>query len=127
MFANSGDAVKNISVGKGFFPKFDDDDDDSYPKEPTPVIELPYYETLRTFLEPYKPAADEASSSRTFTSSEIIKAIEEHHGVPQGMNGKKGVEKWVQPEDFVRAMTYLGYKAVNVGGAQLEWLLKNNS
>lgn len=107
-------------MGKKFFPDFDDD----FEKEPTPVIDLPYYETLRTVLEPYTAANDDASADRTFSSAEIIKAIEEHHGVPQGMNGKRGAEKWVMPEDFVRAMKYLGYKAVNMGGLQLEWLMK---
>jgi hypothetical protein len=109
-------------MGKKFVPP--DDFDDDFAKEPTPVIDLPYYETLRTVLEPYTPAADEASADRTFTSTEIIKAIEEHHGVPQGLQ-KGEAQAWVQPEDFVRAMQYQGYRAVNTGGMQLEWLLKN--
>lgn len=125
MFANSGGAAKIYVMGKKFFPPEGFDDDDLHdPKQPTKVVDLPYYETLRTVLEPYLPADDEASSDKTFTTTEIIRSIEEHHGVFQGVNGKYGAEKWVEPEDFTRAMQYLGFKAANVGGVQLEWLLK---
>lgn len=112
-------------MGKKFFPPGDFGDEDQ--SKPVQVIKLPYYETLRTILEPYTAAKDEASADRTFTSAEIIRAIEEHHGVLQGINGKYGAEQWVQPEDFVRSMQYLGYKAVNVGGVQLGWLLKTKN
>ena len=59
----------------------------------------------------------------TFSSAEIIQAIESHHGIPQGPVGKE-IFTWVFAEDFVRAMRYLGYKEKNTGGNQLEWLMK---
>lgn len=97
---------------------------DEEEKKPVAVIELPYYDTLRTVLEPFTAVSSEADADRTFLSAEIIKAIEEHHGVPQGAQQGKAVD-WVKPEDFVRAMTYLGFKAVNTGGLGLQWLMKN--
>jgi hypothetical protein len=103
--------------------RFDEDDDD-FETPPVPVVDLPYYQTLRAILEPYLPADDEKSSDKTFTSAEIINAIEQHHGVPQGPVAKGDVTQWVEPEDFTRAMTYLGFKAVNVGGLALQWLMK---
>jgi hypothetical protein len=106
------------------FPPFDMDDDDSFPEEPVPVIELPYYETLREILEPYRAVNSEDQADKLFTSAEIIRAIEEHHGVPQGPMGKCGIKEWVMPDDFARAMKHLGFRAVNTGGLQLQWLLK---
>lgn len=92
-------------------------------QEPTPVKELPYYNSLREALEPYIPAKDAANATDFFTTAEIIAAVEQHHGVPQGP--QKGVaENWVQPGDFVRAMHHLGFREVNVGGLQLSWLCK---
>jgi hypothetical protein len=102
-------------------------DDDDFPLDLTPVIDLPYYDTLRTILEPYKPADDEKSADKTFTSAEIIKAIEEHHGVPQGPVAKGDVEKYVYPDDFTRAMTYCGFKAANSGGLGLVWLMRKKA
>lgn len=104
------------------FPDFADDDFDDY--KPVPVPDLPYYETLKAILEPYRPADDEATADKTFTSAEIIQAIEVHHGVPQGPVAKGDVTQWVEPEDFTRAMKYCGYKAVNVGGLGLVWVMK---
>ncbi|MGN6477251.1 MAG: hypothetical protein ACTHKV_08495 [Flavipsychrobacter sp.] len=107
--------------------KFDDSEDDDFdfkPPAPTPVVDLPYYETLRSILEPYRPADDELHADKTFSSSEIIQAIEEHHGVPQGPVAKGDVMEWVSPDDFARAMAYCGFKAVNAGGLQLVWLMK---
>lgn len=89
----------------------------------TPVPQLPFYQTLRTVLEPYQPAISEADADHYFTSAEIIQAIEQHHGVPQGPVGKE-IHTWVQPDDFVRCMRYLGYHEANAGGMQLHWLLK---
>lgn len=110
---------------RGF--NFDDLDDDNVPlgSEPTPVVDLPYYESLREFLEPYTPA-DEKTADKYFTSAEIIRAIEEHHGVPQGPVAKGDVEQWVLPEDFTRAMKKLGYRSANTG-AGLQWLMKKKS
>jgi hypothetical protein len=88
-----------------------------------PVKELPYYETLRIILEPYRPCNTETDSDVQFSSSEIITQIEQHHGVPQGIVGKE-IHQWVLPEDFVRAMRYLGFKEVNSGGLQLQWIMK---
>ena len=70
---------------------FEDEDEENYDEPPTPVIDLPYYETLRAILEPYQPADDEGSADKTFTSAEIIRSIEEHHGVPQGPVAKGDV------------------------------------
>jgi hypothetical protein len=103
---------------------FDGMDDDSEPlsSEPTPVVDLPYYESLREFLEPFTPA-EKNSADKYFTSAEIIRAIEEHHGVPQGPVAKGDVHQWVLPEDFTRAMKKLGFRSANLGG-QLQWMLK---
>jgi hypothetical protein len=90
--------------------------------EPTPVKDLPWYESLRIFLEPYEPCRVEISD-KTFTSNEIICAIESHHGVPQGVVGKE-IYVWMQPDDFVRAMRYLGFTEMNVSGTQLEWVMR---
>jgi hypothetical protein len=103
---------------------FDDFDDDDPLLDLVPVPDLPYYQTLRTILEPYMPVDDEKNADKTFTSAEIIKSIEEHHGVPQGPVAKGDVEKYVYPDDFTRAMTYCGFKAVNSGGLGLVWLMK---
>lgn len=91
-------------------------------KELTPVTELPWYESLRLFLEPYFPSTKE-HSDKTMTSAEIIRAIEAHHGVPQGIVGKE-IYVWMAPEDFVRAMRHLGYREENVSGTELEWLMR---
>jgi hypothetical protein len=100
-----------------------DDDFGDIPQEPTPVMDLPWYQSLRTLLEPYDPVKEERDSDQQFTSAEIISSIEQHHGVPQGP--QQGLAKdWILPEDFVRAMEYLGYRAVNAGGLQLQWLMK---
>jgi len=107
--------------------QFDDDEEEDFEqKPPTPVPQLEWYHTLRILLEPYQPADKEADADHHMTSVEIIQAIEQHHGVPQGIVGKK-IYEWVLPEDFVRAMRYLGYREVNAGGLQLHWLLKKKS
>jgi hypothetical protein len=90
--------------------------------ELTPVPDLPWYESLRLFLEPYEPSSREMSDKQ-FSSTEIIRAIEAHHGVPQGIVGKE-IYVWMSPEDFVRAMRYLGYREENVSGTELEWLMR---
>jgi hypothetical protein len=113
---------------KKFKPGEDDDEDDFNENlNPTPVIDLPYYNTLKTILEPYLPVDEERYADKTYTSSEIIRAIEEHHGVPQGPVAKGDVEQWVAPEDFVRAMTYCGFKAINAGGLGLVWIMKRKN
>lgn len=88
----------------------------------TPVPDLPWYESLRLFLEPYEPSSRQ-ESDKTFTSTEIIRAVEAHHGVPQGVVGKE-IYVWMAPEDFVRAMRYLGYREENLSGTELEWLMR---
>lgn len=96
---------------------------DSTKKDEIPVKDLPWYESLRIFLEPYKPAASLSVSDKQFSSRSIISAIESHHGVPQGMVGKE-IYEWISPDDFVRAMRYLGYREANTFGNELEWLMK---
>lgn len=91
--------------------------------ELTPVQDLPWYETLRVFLEPYQPAYDFSDSTKQFSSREIIQAIESHHGVPQGIVGKETVD-WISPEDFVMAMRKLGFREANITGNELEWIMK---
>jgi hypothetical protein len=111
-------------MGKNF-RNFDlDDDPDDFEDKPVPVVDLPYYETLRAILEPYTPVDEERHADKTFSSTEIINAIEEHHGVPQGPAHKGSIVEWVEPDDFVRAMKYCGFKAVNGGGLSLVWLMK---
>lgn len=101
--------------------QFDDFEEED--QEPTPVTDLPWYNSLRTVLEPYRPAKDEKDSDQLFTSAEIISIVEQHHGVPQGP--QQGLaESWIKPEDFVRAMEYLGFRSANTGGLQLHWLMK---
>lgn len=113
-------------MGKGFNFRDLDDDADDYNPQPTPVVDLPYYETLREYLEPYLPASNEETADKLLTSAEIINAIENHHGVPQGPVSKGSVTQWVLPEDFTRAMKKLGFRSVNTGG-QLQWLMKKKS
>lgn len=96
---------------------------DPFDPEPTPVTKLPYYETLREILAPYYAAEDAGDATDFFSSAEIISQIEQHHGVPQGPQQGLAVQ-WVSPNDFVRAMRYLGYREKNMGGIQLQWLLK---
>ncbi len=91
-------------------------------KDVTPVKDLPWYESLQIFLEPYRPAADAIQADKTFTSNEIIQAIESHHGVPQGIVGKE-IYVFCEFDDFVQAMRYLGFKEANTSGSQLEWLM----
>ncbi len=93
------------------------------PPRQTPVPDLPWFETLRTVLEPYQPAENVAEADQHFSSSEIIQSIERHHGVPQGPAGKD-IALWVAPADFVRAMKHLGFQEQNTGGLQLQWLMK---
>lgn len=100
-----------------------DDDDDSQQPEPTPVPDLPWYNTLRAILEPYQPAKDLKDSDQTFSSAEIIASIEQHHGIPQGLV-KGDTVKFVFTDDFVRAMNYCGYNEVNAGGVGLQWIMK---
>lgn len=102
---------------------FSFNEDDFPDKEPVPVPDLPWYNTIRSILEPYTAAADAQQSTEQFSSAELIAAIEQHHGVPQGP--QQGMaQQWVSPDDFVRAMHYLGYREANYGGAQLLWLMK---
>lgn len=89
----------------------------------TGVPQLPWYQTLREFLEPYAPAASDAEADKYLSSPEIIAAIELHHGNPQGLQQGLAVN-FVEPADFVRAMRYLGYRSTNSGNGQLQWLLK---
>jgi len=85
--------------------------------------DLAWYETLRIILENYQPATSDADADERFSSTEIIKSIEEHHGVPQGVVGKE-IHILVSWEEFVAVMRRLGYREVNTGGVQLHWLLK---
>ncbi len=95
-------------------------------EEPIPVKDLPWYESLRIVLEPYQTVKSDADADKFFTSAEIISSIEQHHGVPQGVVGGH-VSSWIMPEDFVRAMRYLGYYEKNAGGVQLQWLMKKKN
>lgn len=88
----------------------------------TPVPKLAWYETLRKILEPYQPATG-LEVENEFSTGDIIAAIERHHGVMQGPVGKT-VTEWVQPQDFVRAMRYLGFIDASGGGIQLVWPVK---
>lgn len=92
---------------------------DSPEFKPIPVPQLPWYETLRIFMEPYMPAASAESAELQFTSTQIINQIESHHGIPMGIVGKD-IVVLVSPDDFVRAMIYLGFHAYNFSD-QLAW------
>jgi hypothetical protein len=92
-------------------------------KKPIPVKDLEWYETIRVLLEPYSPAFSEKESTIAYTSAELIQAIEEHHGIPQGPVCKT-IHIYVQESDFLRAMKYLGFRQTNTGGLQLQWLMK---
>lgn len=103
-----------------------DEDDFDLPgkkKKPIKVTDLPWYETLRKVLEPYKPVANSKDADVFFTSSEIISSIEQHHGVPQGIVGAN-IKEFVFADDFVRAMRYCGFTEVNAGGVGLQWIMK---
>lgn len=86
------------------------------------LISLPWFETLRTFLESYNPVCTELQADTFLTSGEIIRAIEAHHGIPQGIVGKE-VHCWVDPENFVEAMRYLGFQDINMAGDGLQWIM----
>jgi hypothetical protein len=79
-----------------------------------------FHESLAKLLMPYQPANTEKEADYTFTTNELIQALEMHYAVPQG-DADLAV---ISGTDLVNELYKFGYKAVNTGGLQLEWLMK---
>jgi hypothetical protein len=79
-----------------------------------------FYDTLRLLLNPYQPADSIEESNKQFSTMEIIQALELHYGIPQGNPNAFGIPG----EKVVEHMQEMGYKCINTGNLQLEWLLK---
>jgi hypothetical protein len=93
--------------------------DDEIPEIPED-LQPDFYDTLRLLLKPYQPADTIEESNKQFSTMEIIQALELHYGIPQGNPNARGVPG----EKVVEFMTEMGYKCINTGTLQLEWLLK---
>lgn len=90
------------------------------PPDPDAVKPIEFYESLIELLRPYEPVDNELDSDLQYSSLEIVQAIEQHFGIPQGDPDVTGIDK----EQLVDYMKALGYRCVNTGGLQLQWLLK---
>jgi hypothetical protein len=84
-----------------------------------------WFETLRIMMEQYTQAT-EKDAEQTFSTAEIINSIEQHHGIPQGLVGKK-IFQLMAPDDFVKAMHRLGFNETSAGGLELHWLVKKKA
>lgn len=83
--------------------------------------ELHVEDAVAILLKPYVPCDDPAEATKTFTTSEIMQALELHYAVPQGTTD------FFNPADgfrVVKKLEELGFKYANTGGLQLEWLMK---
>ncbi len=90
-----------------------------------PKEELTLYDKLddavRTLLAPYEPADSEGDCDKRFSTNDIIAAIEMHYGIPQGSTDFVNL---IAGPKIVEILTALGFKYVNTGGLQLEWVFK---
>lgn len=94
------------------------------PPDPDAPRQIEFYESLLELLKPYQPVDNERDSDLQYSTNELIQALEQHYGVPQGDPDVTGIDT----EKLVDYMKALGYVCVNTGGLQLQWLLrkKNN-
>ncbi len=103
---------------KKFSPFKIEDDEDAMPPPP----EINWQDDLKQLLAPYQPA-QASNASNYFTTAEIVQALEEHYGVPQGIVGKE-IVTLIPGSEVVEQMRALGYTAANTGGLHFQWLLK---
>lgn len=87
--------------------------------------ELKHFEFVKVLddlLLPYKPVGLEKDSDIQWTTNEIIQAIEMHYGAPQGDPGSIAIDGIKLVDELKKR----GFIAVNTGGLQLQWLMKNS-
>ena len=81
----------------------------------------PIEDAVTILMAPYVPAQTEMDADKTFTTNEIIAALEMHYGVPQGdvsyVTNDAGVR-------VIKKLTEMGFRYANTGDLQLQWLLK---
>ena len=108
----------------------DDNHDEQSQKivwEVTPLTKgtgpIKFEEVLTELLKPFSPAEDQTESEKDFTTGELINAIEMHLGIPQGDPDRPCIDGAL----VVDYMKSLGYKCVNTGDLQLQWLVKKRN
>ena len=94
-------------------PKTDEEDSDD--------IDLPIEDAVKKLLAPYIPVEDPKDADVYFTTKEIITALEEHYGVPQGDNSFITLDAGQRVMD---KLVSLGYSYINTGGLTLQWIMK---
>lgn len=96
-----------------------DDDDIDEKDEPNPYEKL--QDAVAILMAPYDPVEDIKESDTFYSTNEIIQAIEEHYGVPQGD------ASFTTPDAGYRVVTKmieLGFKYINSGKLQLTWIMR---
>jgi hypothetical protein len=98
----------------------EEDHDQEDDEAPVPG-EIPIEDALSILLDPYVPAMDRTEADAYYTTSEIIKSLEEHYSVPQGSGDFVTITAGAK---VVEELKRRGFKYVNTGGLQLEWMMK---
>ncbi len=81
--------------------------------------QIDFYASIRDLLEPYEPANTLKESTDQFSTAEIMSALERHYGVPQGDPDHTAIDG----KAIVDYLKENGWKCLNTGGLQLEWIM----
>jgi hypothetical protein len=87
--------------------------------EPNPYEKI--QDAVEILMAPYTPIEDMSDNYVSYTTNEIIQAIEEHYGVPQGDASFTTANAGYL---VVNRMTELGFKCINSGKLQLTWIMR---
>jgi len=103
-------------------PKHTDDDlpgDQNELDDEIPSLDI--VNPLDALLYPYRPVTKEIDSDIQFTTAQIIQAIELHYGITQGDDDYRHIDGKLVVDEMIKR----GFKMVNTGGLNLQWILKN--
>lgn len=92
------------------------------PAEQSPE-ELGYFDSLRIMMAPYEPVDKEGDSDKQFSTAEIISALEQHYGIPQGNTDFS----LITGDKIVEFMTKLEFICINCGVLELKWIMKRKT
>lgn len=87
-----------------------------------PKDALPWREALHQLLAPYQPARSQADADTWYTTPDIISQLEQHFGVP-GSDPMYQSSRPFEGAEVVQELEAMGYRAVNISGMGLHWLL----
>lgn len=78
-------------------------------------------DAIDILMKAYEPVTDPKEAEIYFSTNEIIQAIEEHYGLPQG---DPAFHQPIAGTKVVQKLGRLGFVYINPGRLQLQWIMK---